>query len=80
MATNSTSARRVWAARSRVATWQTVTVGEALRLWSRIIAMGLPTISLWPTTTVSLPARSGQVRRSSSTAAMGVQGATTPPP
>jgi len=41
----------------------------ALSDWRRIMAMGLPTISLWPTTTVSLPARSGQASFRSVTAA-----------
>ena len=52
VATTRTSARRVWLARSRVFEVQIVTV--ALRL-SSMIAIGLPTMLLRPTTTASLP-------------------------
>ena len=72
VATTRTSARRVWLARSRVFEVQTVTV--ALRP-SSMIAMGLPTMLLRPTTTASLPARSAPILSSIAMHPAGVQGA-----
>ena len=57
-ATTSTSASRVWPARSRVCEWQTVTVAFAC---SSSCAVGLPTIALRPTTTASAPSSSIRV-------------------
>ena len=71
IAATSTSASRVTAASSRVREWQTVTVASACISSS---AIGLPTISLRPSTTARRPASSTPLRASSCITPAGVQG------
>ena len=57
-AATTTSASRVWRARSAVALWHIVTVALACKSSS---AIGLPTVLLRPITTACLPLRSTPV-------------------
>ena len=69
------SARRVWAAMSRVRVWQTVTVAlPPARFCSIRLATGLPTMFERPTTTTSAPSVRTPARCSSSRMPCGVQG------
>ena len=70
MAATRMSASRVTAGRSRVREWQTVTVASACR---RSRAIGLPTMSLRPSTTARRPATAMPLRASSSMIPAGVQ-------
>ena len=71
------SACRTWAARSRVALWQIVTVALAA---SSIIAIGLPTVLLRPMTTACAPAIGTFASCSMRMTPYGVQGRNPTPP
>ena len=69
------SARRQCAATSRVRVWQMVTVAFApFAFWSRMFAIGLPTMLERPTTTTSAPSIFTPDRTSSCWIPAGVQG------
>src|SRR5438094_756857 len=75
MAAIKMSARRQWAARSRVCEWQRVTVALAcLAFWIRMAAIGLPTMLPRPSTTTSAPSILTCERMSNSCTPAGVQG------
>ncbi len=74
-ATTRMSARRVCDATSFVPVWQIVTVAFApFAFWSRMLAMGLPTMLDLPTTTTSAPSVFVPLRTISSWIPAGVQG------